>query len=213
MLLVHGLGRTGRVMRPTAAYLEAKGFWTRIFSYPSLRLSVEEAAERLGVAIRVFASASAGAGAGPVHVVAHSLGSLVTRAYAQNQGPGLLGRVVLLAPPSHGSEVADHLARHPWFRLVYGPAGQELRTGPQGAAARLGPVDFPCGVLAGTKNNSLIPGRWLPSPHDGRVSVQGAPVEGMADFRQIPATHNGILKDPEAMALTALFLLTGSFGG
>ncbi len=208
VLLVHGLARTGRAMEPLAGYLADRGFSPRVFSYSSRSLTVGEAAGRLGEAIHGLAEA----GAAPVHVVAHSLGSLLTRTHAKDEGPGLLGRVVFLAPPGHGSEVADRLARHPWFRLLYGPAGQELRTGPQGVAGGLPPVDFPCGVLAGTKSRSLLARRWLAPPHDGRVTVQSARIPGIADFRELPVTHNGILANREALALTALFLLTGSFG-
>ncbi len=55
------------------------------------------------------------------------MGGLLARAAISQERPANLGRVVMLAPPNGGSEIADLLAG--WaFRRLFGPAGAELAT-------------------------------------------------------------------------------------
>ena len=93
----------------------------------------------------------AAAPSGALHVVAHSMGGLLARAYLARHRPARLGRVVMLGTPNGGSEVADLLRGWPLYRLVFGPAGQQLVTAQAEALrAAFGAVDYELGSLAGT---------------------------------------------------------------
>jgi pimeloyl-ACP methyl ester carboxylesterase len=148
---------------------------------------------------------------GKVHFVTHSLGGIVLRAYLQDHRPENLGRVVMLAPPNHGSELADVLAGFPPFDVFYGPTAAGLGTDPASWPNRLGPADFELGIIAGNKSINPI-GSWLiPGPDDGTVSMDSARLDGMTDFLVLPVTHFFIMTDKTVAAETLHFIRHGRF--
>lgn len=210
VILLHGLGRTSLSMMPMARALEDAGYRTANIDYPSRFHPVEVLAPAaLG---RGFEQCER-SGAAPVHVVTHSMGGILVRHYLALHEPPALGRVVMLGPPNQGSAVADRLMDQAIYREVNGPAGQQLGTGPGGIAARLGPVAFPLGVLAG--NERTVVDQWLSEgiaeDSDGKVTVDETRVEGMADFRVLAANHTFIASDPQAIAQVLHFLREGRF--
>ena len=210
VILLHGLGRTSLSMAPMAHALEDAGYVAANIDYPSRFHSVEVLAP---TALGRGFERCAEAGAAPVHVVTHSMGGILVRHYLSLQPRPELGRVVMLGPPNQGSAVADRLMDQAIYREVNGPAGQQLGTGPEGIAARLGPVAFPLGVLAGNERTAVD--QWLSEgieeDSDGKVTVEEAKVEGMADFRVLAANHTFITRDPEAIAQVIHFLREGRF--
>lgn len=205
VLLLHGLGRSARSMRPLARRLRHAGFRARPVDYPSTCHPIATLVEEH---VRPAADAAAEA---PLHFVTHSLGGILVRAYAARYGLPDGTRVVMVAPPNAGNEFADLLHERWPFRHLCGPALAELRTGPEGLAEQLGRVDFELGVIAGTRN--VYPGlsRVLGAPNDGRVSVASTKVEGMADFAIVRAGHAFISRHAEVARLSVAFLRTGRF--
>jgi triacylglycerol lipase len=92
-----------------------------------------------------------------------------------------------------------------------GPAGLQLGTGPDDVPRQLPAVDFPLGVIAGTRTFNLILSQFLPNPDDGKVSVESTKVEGMADFVAVPYSHPFIMERGEVIDLALRFIQTGRF--
>lgn len=210
VILLHGLGRTYRSLQPMAKALHEAGYLAVNLGYPSRQGSVEHLAHAVipgGIARCEVADAA------KIHFVTHSLGGILVRQFLRYQRPPNLGRVVMLSPPNRGSEVADRLVDWPPYQWINGPAGQQLITGADGLPQQQGPVDYPVGVITGDRFSVID--AWtadvFDGPHDGKVSVSRAAVEGMTDFLVVPYSHPFILKQESVMAETIHFLRHGRF--
>jgi len=187
--------------------LEREGYRVINSSYPSTRMSVQAAAAWLGKLLAERTPPRTG----KLHFVTHSLGGIVLRQYLLDHHPENLGRVVMLAPPNQGSELADTLIGKTWFKLFTGPAGQELGTGAAGLPTRLGSATFELGVIAGDRSlNPWFSGR-IPGPDDGKVSVRSTRLEGMKDFLVVHNTHTWMMWRERTWRETVLFLQSGHF--
>lgn len=206
VVLLHGLARTDASMAPMAEALERTGYEVVNVDYPSRQHPIEEL---------VGLSVEAGMDECPentsVHFVTHSMGGILVRYAFQEKAPANLGRVVMLAPPNQGSEVVDAFGHLPGFNWLNGPAGMQLGKNDDSVPLQLGPVNYPVGVIAGTRSINLILSQSLPNPDDGKVSVESTRVAGMQDFITLPHTHPLIMRAPEAIRQTLHFLETGRF--
>jgi pimeloyl-ACP methyl ester carboxylesterase len=190
LVLLHGLGRTARSMAPVAREASRRGYSVHNLGYPSRTARVAELAEQVAHAVQRIAPEEQA-----LDFVTHSLGGILLRAAVD---AGILPverirRAVLLAPPNRGSEVAERLARVPVVRRIPGRPLAELGIGSDAVVARLGPVPFDCGVIAG--NRSIEPHlSWMiPGPNDGKVAVARASADGVRDFLVVPHSHPFIM--------------------
>ncbi|WP_183710973.1 triacylglycerol lipase [Bradyrhizobium sp. ERR14] len=207
VVLLHGIARTSASLMKLERALRAAGFATLNIDYPSRSKPIAALADDIHPAITPFAERDA-----PLHFVAHSMGGLVARAYIAKHRPARLGRVVMLGTPNSGSEVADLLRGSLPYRKFYGPAGLELTTTPATAPNALPAIDYPVGVIAGSRFIDPVAGLLvLPKPNDGRVSVQSAGLAGMADHIVVKTSHTGLPRHAAAIAQTIAFLREGRF--
>lgn len=206
VILLHGLARTAAAMETLEERFREAGYSVVNTGYPSREFPVEELAP-----LAVEAGLAACPQTERVHFVTHSLGGILVRHYLANHELPQLGRVVMLAPPNQGSEVVDRMRRVPGFRLLNGPAGLQLGTGPDDLPRQLPPVNFPLGVVAGTRTINLMLSQFLPNPDDGKVSVASTQVDGMSDFVTVPYSHPFIMERDEVIELALRFIATGHF--
>tara|TARA_R110002096_G_scaffold6409_1_gene29661 strand:- start:22427 stop:23194 length:768 start_codon:yes stop_codon:yes gene_type:complete len=208
VVLLHGLNRSWRAMRRMAESLQQAGFATVNVDYPSQAGSIEEIAP---LAVETGVDGCRKTGASKIHFVTHSLGGILIR-YQNEKAPiHDLGRVVMLAPPNHGSELVDKTRDWPGFEMLSGDAGSQLGTGPDSIPSQLGPVDFELGVIAGTGTINVLASAMLPNPDDGKVSVVSTKVDGMQDFLVVGNSHRFITRSSVVLRNTENFLRNGAF--
>lgn len=208
VILLHGLARTANSMSVLAADLREAGYSVANISYPSREYPIAELAES---AVRDGLGECAELQASPINFVTHSLGGILVRFYAQQYPDLEIDRVVMLGPPNNGSEVVDNLRNVPGYELLNGPAGMQLGTGAADIPKMLGAVNFELGIIAGTRSINLILSTLLPSTDDGKVSLESAKVEGMADFVALPVTHPMMMRNDNVIAEVLNFLRDGRF--
>lgn len=203
VVLVHGLGRTQWSLMVPFLRLRRAGFRPFGITYPSRRYPIQElarhVADRLPVDDRV-----------KLHFLTHSLGGLIVRYLLYRSRPPQLGRVVMVAPPNQGSQLSARLQHNLLYRLLTGPAGQQLAASPQALTDLLGAVDYELGVIIGKRRkNWLLPD--LPAPHDGKVTHQEAKVAGMKDFLVVSRGHAFIMNDVNVIDQAIHFFRHGKF--
>lgn len=208
VILLHGLARTSKSMHKIEEALVESGYRVANISYPSRKKPIPELAED---AVSQGIAQCASEDAGKIHFVTHSLGGILVRYYLAEHKIEHLGNIVMLAPPNQGSEVVDRLRSVPGFRSFNGPAGLQLGTDAASIPLSLGSVDYPVGVIAGTRTFNPVLSTFLPNPDDGKVSVNRTKVAGMADFIAMPVSHTFIMRSDKVISQIKRFIQSGQF--
>ena len=212
VVLLHGMGRTSFSMKRMEYFLTNQGYRVINVSYHSRRLTIEQLSEDY---LRPLLDQNITDPDAKIHFVTHSLGGIIVREYLSRHTPKNLGRVVMLAPPNHGSEIIDCLRANPISRKLLAQAARELahRAGsivpsPAGAGSIV-----ECGIIAGDQFISFnpLPSSLLPRPNDGKVSVASAGVEGMSDLLVLHSTHTWLMWRKPALRQALSFLKSGRF--
>lgn len=204
VLLLHGMGRSTFIFRDMEAALREAGYDAVAISYPSLTKDIAGHADQLEVLLNGLEATDR------VSFVTHSLGGLVVRELLNREGPWRdkvdLGRVVMLAPPNQGSELAvtlEPLAPYAW---IGGPSAVEIAGGPPFAS-------LPAGVEVAVIAGGTVDGRGfnplLSGNNDGVVTVTETELSGARDRMTVNTIHTVIASAPETIAATLKFLDSG----
>ena len=210
VILLHGLGRTRYSLNKLASELRSD-YDVINDTYPSRKHTIEELAKiAVGGALSKCLDNYS-----KVHFVTHSLGGILVRQYLSQHHLPKLGNVVMLGPPNQGSELVDFFNKSPFlerlFSNINGPAGKQLSTAADSKPNSLGEVDFPLGVIAGTRNFNFVYSKIMPSESDGKVSVASSKIGGMTDHLVLPVDHTFMMRDRRVIKQIKTFLRQGRF--
>ena len=212
VILLHGLARTAGSMRRMEKALQKDGYLTCNMGYPSRKYPVGYLAETfIPRGMDACRRKMGEKRLNKIHFVTHSMGGILVRYYLARHVVANLGRVVMLAPPNHGSEIVDKLGDKWWFRRFNGPGGCSLGTEAGSAPNSLGPAKFPVGIITGKRTLDPLFSSMVAKPNDGKVSVQSARLEGMRDFLVVPHGHTFIMRNKEVIRQVIGFLRHGAF--
>lgn len=212
VILLHGVGLRSWAMTRVALSLEKAGYRVINVTYPSRSLTLEKlGGEWLPALLREKNLTEVHR----LHFVTHSMGGIVLRVWLRERGaPSNLGRIVMLAPPNAGSEVADRLEKFPPFRWLTGINGPRLGTRAESLPIALGPWPAGAGelgIIAGDRSLNPLFSGWLVGPDDGKVSVARARLDGAADFLVLHHSHTWLQWNGNTIAHIRTFLATGRF--
>lgn len=206
VVILHGIARSSSHMKRLATYLEKNGFDVINLDYPSTTYTIEELTDIINQAIiqRVVEDK-------PIHFIGYSMGGLMVRALLHKYQYRNLGRVIQLAPPNQGSEVADFIKNFWPYKKIYGPAGQQLITNQSLIKHLFGDVTYELGIIAGNAAIDPICRMIIPGENDGKVAVERTKLTGMKDHIIVKASHTFFPSNKIVQKQTLYFLKNGTF--
>lgn len=202
VVFVHALWMRGVTLRLQARRVARCGFDVDCaFSYASVTGNLAAHARRLA---RHVARLDAPC----VHLVGHSMGTLVIlKMLAESRDPRI-GRIVLLGSPFHGSLAGRTVGAVRPLRCLLGQSyalWSRQETVPP-------PRDAEVGVIAGTLPvgaGTLL--GVLKTPHDGVVTLDETRVPGARDHICLHVSHTGMILAPAVADQICAFLRHGRF--
>lgn len=206
VVLLHGICHSAFGMRGLSKFLTRSGFKVLNLDYPSTRYSLESLVEIIHGAIKTFSASLEG----PIHFVGYSMGGLLIRAYLKKYKPAHLGRVVMIGPPNHGSELADFLKDFKLYKKLFGPAGQQLITNQIQFKHIFCDTNFDVGIIAG-KNSYFFSRYFFDTPNDGQVSIESTHLDKSQDHITVCCNHLFLPIHKPAWNQVLHFLHSGHF--
>lgn len=206
VIILHGIFRSSFHMRHLARFLNENEYDVLNLDYPSTKFPLQDLVEITwqNICERLTENRT-------THLVGYSMGGLLVRAILSKYRPENLGRVVLLATPNKGSEVADFWQNKWIYKKLYGVAGQQLITNQEGIKNLFKPIDYELGVVAGDFSIDPFSSYLIKGKDDGKVSVESTKVKGMKDHVVVSAGHTFFPHNSEVHAQTLHFLKHGNF--
>ena len=208
IVLLHGLGRTSLSMKRLEWHFAAQGHHVINRTYPSTRKTIESLADDW---LDPLLAKEVSTTDTKIHFVTHSLGGIVLRQYLSTHELPNLGRVVMLAPPNQGSELADFLCQYSVLRWLIGPTLAQLGTKESCRPRQREAVSFPLGIIAGDHSPNPIFSRIIPGQADGKVAVARTRTEGMTDFLVLHQSHTWLMWRRSTLEQVNHFLIHGRF--
>ncbi|QDV22062.1 esterase/lipase family protein [Aureliella helgolandensis] len=200
VILLHGLGGHRWLMQPLARRIHKAGYQVQLWGYRSFLSDTATHAQHFASWLSQLAL---NATCTRIHIVAHSLGSIVTRLALLHHVPQnprlaeLIGRTVMICPPNHGSHAARRLT--PWVGWLSRPL-VELSDSPHSLVRSL-PEDLALRHAIGI----------IRASRDYVVSPGSTELQGVTQYTTIPATHSSVLFSRRTAEQTLHLLSTGKF--
>lgn len=207
--LIHGFGSAPVFMRSMERFLTKHKLETVNFGYHSLTTDLVVCGENLYVDIKKR-------NIDTVSFVTHSMGALVLRSIiGKIEGDSSfpeINRIVMIAPPNHGAELADILASSTILRYVLGPNLQHLVTDSSSLANHLPvPEKYEIGIIIGIKKGKKGYNPFIKGNNDGYLTPQSALLGTEKESIYVSAEHSMIIHNKKVFSLVYNFIINGKF--
>lgn len=179
-------------MKPLEWRFQRLGYATRNWGYRSLRCSIDHHAldfENFLIELERTTEAAS------FHIVAHSMGCIITRCVLRNHHFEKLGRVIMLCPPNRGSHMARRLSTVLWRSI------RTLDEITDRDDSFVNQLPASSGVQVGI----------VAASGDLVVDSEATRLDDAIDFAMVPGMHNAVLFKQSVVDLCANFLRAGRF--
>lgn len=205
VVALHGILRSSKVWNSLKQEVEQDGMTVVAADYPSTQQPITAFVDQLQELL------SSLEGIERIHLVVHSMGGLIVRAWSQRYSDPRIRRLVMIGTPNRGAEIASMLRENPIFQFVFGPAGQQLvHESHDEFIQKLPTPPMEFAVIAGSRGNSQGFNPLIPGDDDGIVTTASARLPGAVDYLPVRVLHSFLPLSSEVVAATRRFLATGA---
>ena len=208
VIVLHGISKDNKITYLLSKRLAESGFEVHNISYPYRNKTIQEISDFLHEKIIDLGIDKKE----KLNFVGHSMGGLIIRNYIHKYKPENLNRVVMVATPNHGSELADKMKNWKIYDLKFGKASSmQLGTDQYNLDDAFGDVNYELGIIAGKTWLNPIFSYILPGKDDGIVSIESTKLNGMKEHDILNFPHTtGIMRKKVAKNVIN-FLKNGTF--
>lgn len=207
--LIHGHGSPKFVLNKIERNLRKAGFKTKNYGYNSLYVELDELGRLLYENIK-------SSGYDTISFVTHSMGAIVVRSmlqyYDDNTKQPVLYRMVMIAPPNNGAEIADVYSRSAFTKWVFGPNIELLKTDSSSYVHKLPvPRSSEVAVIAGIKGSERGYSPRIKGDNDGRLKPERTIMGIEKEVAVFHDEHTMMTQNKKAIAMIVEFMKYGYF--
>jgi hypothetical protein len=207
--VIHGYGSPKIVMNKITENLKKEGFQTTNYGYRSIADNLDELGDNLFHEIKNSEFDT-------VSFVTHSMGALVVRSMLRyivlaKKFP-VIYRIVMIAPPNKGADIADLYVSNKLLLPFLGPNAKLMTTDSLSYANQLPlPDHSEVGIIAGIKGKEYGYNRKLKGDNDGRIKPEHTTLCVENDRAIIHDEHTHLTQNPTVIKLVVEFMKRGKF--
>ena len=205
--VIHGFGGFGLQMEKINKNVSEAGFVTENSTYPSFSEDLDSIGYDLYQKVRTENYDT-------VSFVTHSMGALVVRSMyryiTKSTYFPTIFRIVMLAPPNKGTEMAD-IYSGSITKFFLGPNVEHMKTDSTSYANKLPIPKGEIGIIAGVKGEKPWFNPFLKEDNDGNVSYNLTSLGNEKERIKVKATHGMMTQQKKVIQLIISFLQTGTF--
>lgn len=202
IILVHGIWMKGFEFAYLSFKFKQQGYRVYHFRYASVTKTPEENAKCLYQFLSRVKELT-------IHFVAHSMGGIVLQHLFHHYEIKQDGKIVMIATPVNGSEVARYLNQKKFRKKLLGKA---IEKGLLGDAPGWQTERKIC-MVAGTMSlglGVLLAPKALHKPNDGTVNLDETKFEQVTESHEITLSHFSLLFSVKVLKIIVRFLSTKS---
>ena len=193
IILIHGIYGSHHDLKKIAEFYFNRGYEVVSIRYPTTTDNIENISKKyIDPAIKNIDKNK------EKYIIAHSMGTIVTREYLINNKIDNLKKVVFISPPTKGTDLSDSI---PAKILNYG-LGKSLfdfSTKKNSFVNTLKAPNYSCKVFIGNRSNNYLYSIIIKGKDDGMVPINTAKLDG-CDYELIDGvTHTSILRDSNSI--------------
>jgi len=207
--ILHGWGNSKGIMNKIYKEVTSAGFEAENYAYPGLYEDLDSIGKNLYKDILKENLDS-------VSFVTHSMGGLVVRAMLKYSAADLsfpkIFRIVMIAPPNRGADIADFFKDAKALKKLLGPNVEKMQTDSASYANQLPiPCNTELAVIVGKRNKDKGYNLLIEGDNDGLISPENTLLGNEKDVAYVKYNHLGVIRRKEPRKLVVEFLKYGEF--
>jgi hypothetical protein len=209
VFVIHGYGSFRMMMNKIEKSIRNENYITENYGYKSIACDLDTIGKQLYYKIKNSEFDT-------VSFVTHSMGALVVRSMVQyainDKDFPVIFRIVMIAPPNNGAEIADFYASFDILKQLIGPNVEHMKTD-SGSYANTLPVphNSEIGIIAGVRGGKFGYNIFIKGDNDGLLTPARTRLGVEKDYIVIKGEHNELPHKEQVIKLVVEFLKYGVF--